>query len=352
MNPPDISVVILNYKGGRWFPRCLESLRAQTIFNRVEVIIADNNSGDGSDRLAQELIRDWPNARFVQNGDNFGYCEGNNRGARDARGRYLLFLNNDTHMAPDCLELLLEAMDAQQAGAGSPQILNYSDGDIQGYGRSGFDLFGYYTSAQEGVNGTEVLDPAPRELFVAPGCAYMIRTELFRRIGEFDRKLFMYVDETDLSWRVWIAGERVIPVPQAKLYHWGGGSTAGGEGVGGIRASEMSLFYSNRNSLLVLCKSAEHLLWFLVFSRLLLLGVEGLVVLLLTRRWGAVQHCYLRAVAGCWRLRDHIVRERRHIAAFRRRGDFWMILTFLRGVPGRVRELCRHGLPKVSVRGG
>ena len=137
-----ISVVILNYNGARWLHRCLESLRQQTIFDRIEVWIADNASQDGSDRLAEELVRGWSNGFFVQNGGNFGYCEGNTRGAHGARGKYLLFLNNDTWLAPDCLETLFRHLEGLRAGAASPQILNYQDQQLQGYGRSGFDLFG------------------------------------------------------------------------------------------------------------------------------------------------------------------------------------------------------------------
>src|SRR3954468_18061270 len=89
-SPPIISVVILNYNGARWLERCLASLQEQTIFKRIEVIVADNLSTDGSDRLAEKLVRDWSNGRFIQNGENLGFCEGNNRGAKPAIGEYLL----------------------------------------------------------------------------------------------------------------------------------------------------------------------------------------------------------------------------------------------------------------------
>ncbi len=67
---PAISVVVLNYNGARWIKRCLESLRAQTIYAQLEVLVADNASTDGSDVTAETILKNWPNARFVQNGDN------------------------------------------------------------------------------------------------------------------------------------------------------------------------------------------------------------------------------------------------------------------------------------------
>ena len=311
----------------------------------MEVIIADNASQDGSDLLSQELIAGWPRARFVQNGGNFGYCEGNNLGARWANGRYLFFLNNDTHLAPDCLELLIDQMEARGAGAGSPQILNYQDGALQGYGRSGFDSFGYY-SPETGES-----DP-PRDLFIAPGCAYCIRTDLFRRLRGFDAEFFMYADETDLSWRVWIAGESVITVPEAKLYHWGAGASAPADSQEPprFRTSVFSRFHSNRNTLLVLLKSAEHILLILVVTQLISLVAEMLFMALVTRSGALVRTAYLGAVADLWRLRGHICRERAQLRLVRRRSDFWM-LRFWRPFPEKGLELIRmfkQGLPRVG----
>ena len=88
---PLISVVILNYNGAKWIERCLLSLREQTIFSQIEVIVADNLSSDGSDLLSEKVLRGWPNGRFVQNGANLGFCEGNNRGVKPATGQYCFF---------------------------------------------------------------------------------------------------------------------------------------------------------------------------------------------------------------------------------------------------------------------
>ncbi|MBI1841351.1 MAG: glycosyltransferase family 2 protein [Verrucomicrobia bacterium] len=343
-SPPDISVVILNYNGKRWLPRCLASLREQTCWDRMEVIVADNASQDGSDLLSQELLAGWPRARFAQNGGNLGYCEGNNRGAKLASGRYLFFLNNDTWLAPNCLALLVREMDARGAGAGSPQVLNYQDGALQGYGRSGFDSFGYY-SPETGESGP------PRRLFISPGCAYCIRADLFDRLGGFDAEFFMYADETDLSWRVWVAGESVICVPEAKLYHWGAGASApvNSNEPPRFRTSVFSRFHSNRNTLLVLLKSAENLLLILVVTQLFSLAAEMVFMTLATRNLALARKAYFGAVADVWRLRGHVARERSRLRALRRRSDFWM-LRFWRPFPERALELIRvlrQGLPRV-----
>src|SRR5665647_3035274 len=76
-----VSVVIVNYNCKAWVARCLESLREQTIYDRIEVIFTDNISRDGSDLQAQELMKDWPHGVFVQTGANLGFGGGANRGA-------------------------------------------------------------------------------------------------------------------------------------------------------------------------------------------------------------------------------------------------------------------------------
>src|SRR5438270_8911352 len=121
---PWVSILIVCHNDGRWLPRCLESVRGQTIFNRTEIIIADNASGDQSDKLAKELIAGWSNAKFLSTGGDRGFCVGLNCAARAARGRYLYALNPDTWLEQDCVEQLYATAEQDQAGAAGPTILN------------------------------------------------------------------------------------------------------------------------------------------------------------------------------------------------------------------------------------
>ena len=143
---PVLSVIILNYNGAPWLQRCLESLRRQTLFDQIEVIVADNASPDGSMKLAARLMDGWRNARTVQHGENLGYSGGNNRAALNARGRYLFFLNTDTWLEPDCLERMMQEMQASRAIAAAPAIMDYANGAIQSTSSRGFDIFGLLSS--------------------------------------------------------------------------------------------------------------------------------------------------------------------------------------------------------------
>ncbi len=339
-----ISVVILNYNGARWLDRCLKSLRAQSIQSQIQVVLADNLSTDGSDQLAERLVKDWDNARFVQHGENLGYCEGNNRAARHATGEFLFFLNNDTWLEPDCLEVLLRETRAAQAQAATPLVLNYDDDSFQSLGARGLDIFGL-TSTRAPFNQTG-------EVFMPEGCSYLVARRVFEELGGFDRVIFMFSDELDLSWRLWKAGYKAVGVPGSRLHHRGAANVnpKGAGQVLELRTSDTKRFYANRNGLLVVAKNAQNILLLMVPLQLLLLMVEAIVGLLLIRRWRFIRRAYVDAVCDCWRLRHHVRQERRRMAQFRRRSDVWM-LRFLRWRPNRwdeVLRMIRFGSPKVT----
>ncbi len=277
---PLISVIVLNYNGAPWLDRCLTSLRNQTIFDTLEILVADNASPDGSDRLAAGLMTGWQNARVVQHGENLGFCEGNNRAARQARGRYLFFLNNDTWMEPDCLERLVKTVKEQGAQAGEPLILDYDDSSSLCAVGEGFDLFGLLSIGPPGSK--------PRPVFVVGGCSYLIERQLFEEIGGFDPAFFMYADEYDLSWRLWVAGARAILAPTARLHHRSAANVnpKGGSEILEFRTSDAKRFYTNRNCLLVVLKNCQHFLLLMFPLQLVLLASEALASLVLIRRWG------------------------------------------------------------------
>jgi GT2 family glycosyltransferase len=342
---PLVSVVVLNYNGARWLERCLGSLREQTLFPQIEVIVADNLSNDGSDHLAAQLLNGWSNGVFIQHGQNLGYCAGNNRAAEAARGQYLFFLNNDTWLEPDCLETLLAETRRLGASVAAPLVLNYDDDSFQSLGAFGFDLFGLVS--------TRASSAQPREVLMPEGCAYLIERKLFEQLGGFDPEFFMFADECDLSWRVWISGHKAVAIPAARLHHRGAAQVnpQGGGKVVESRTSDNKRFYANRNNLLVVLKNAQHILLLLSLFQAALLLLEAVASVFLVRRWGFIKRAYWDAFHDCWRLRKHIRAERRRILAFRKRSDFWM-LRFMRLRLNRWDELQRirqFGLPKVSA---
>ncbi len=343
---PKISVIILNYNGLAWLPRCLESLEQQTNFREIEVIVTDNASSDGSDRFAEEWFKRQGRGRLVQNGANLWYCGANNNGAAVATGEFLLFLNNDTWLERDCLETLYHEVAAANADAATPFVLDYDDNTFQSCGAAGLDLFGLPT---HGIPPNRTA-----KIFTACGCSLLVRTALFRKVGGFPPELLIYADETDLSWRVWIAGGKVVTVPAARLHHRGAAvvNPQGKTQTVESRTSETKRFLTNRNGILFLLKNSRHILLLLLIPHLMLLLVEAAASLVLVRRWSYVRKSYFSAMLEAFRMRAHVREWRRRIRGFRKHGDFWM-LRFLRLKPSRwadAKRLFQFGPPKVDAK--
>jgi GT2 family glycosyltransferase len=341
---PLLSIIVLNCNGAGWLPKCFETIRQQTIIDQIETIMVDNQSTDNSVDVGREYLAKLPCAAMVRLAVNQGFCGGNNAGARAATGRWLLFLNNDTWMEPDCMEKLIAGTEKMGAAASTPLVLNYPDNSFQDFGFYGFDLFGL---ASGSGNATHT-----REIFIAGGCSYLIRNDVFNQIGMFDAEYFIYSDDTDLSWRVWVAGYKVAGIYEARLHHRGaaGVNPSGGIETVEFRTTDKKRFLTNRNGILTLLKDCRHILLLTVIPLIMLLFVESFVGAVLLRRLSFARASFWSVLADCWRLRGHIWRERKRVASFRKRSDFWM-LRFFRLRPNRwfeITRLFKFGMPRVD----
>jgi GT2 family glycosyltransferase len=333
--PPLVSVVSVNYNGKKWLDRFFSSLRAQTIFDRIEVILVDNTSTDGSAEICREELAGWSNGVFLPTGGNFGFGGGNNRGAAVARGKYLLFVNPDVWLEPNCLEELVRGTDASGSGVGCALLMDYDSNEVQSLGGSGIDLFGCMTRVWP---GHEMAQPFAVATF------FFINRELFHRVGAFDKEFFLYNEEMDLSWRAWISGNAITMIPSARMHHQG---VSSGDRNVENRTNEMKRFYANRNQLLAILKNANGLLFALVLSQIALIVVEGIVGALLARRFSFVRWALFKPIADCWRLRGHLATERKRIRSFRQHGDLWILRRFFRFGFGRwtdVKRLLKSGV--------
>ncbi|MCF7708920.1 MAG: glycosyltransferase family 2 protein [Verrucomicrobia bacterium] len=341
---PTVSIVILMYNSVDWIQRCLDSIAAQTIFDELEVIVADNASSDDSLVKAHRIISNWPNAEVVNLSGNYGYCEGNNRAAEIATGDYLLFLNPDTWLESDCLERLIEEVNRTGAHAASPLVLNYEDDSFQSLGAAGFDCFGFPSARRS--------HPETREVFMPEGCAYLIKRSVFVELGKFDSFLFMYSDEYDLSFRVWLSEHKAIAVPGARMHHRGAVAVnpEGGGKIQEYRTSDIKRFYANRNGLVVLMKYTTSALFVPLTLQVVYLVFEAVVGGIITRRWSFVKNAYVAAFSSCIRGRREIMANRSAFKQQRRLSDF-RLLCFLQLRLNRwdeVKKVVQYGFPSVD----
>ncbi len=208
------SVIIVNYNGRHYLPNCLNSLLTDFDQND-EIILVDNASTDGS---AAYVAQNFPTVRLVQSESNSGFSRGCNLGAQAATGRYLAFLNPDTVVVPGWLDALIDALDTNPGfGLATSKILLLKDRAVINTCGNNSHYTGLTLCRGTGQDKNSL--PDQREVNAVSGAAFVIIRHVFTAVGGFDPTFFMYMEDTDLSWRARLAGYRCLYVPESVVYH-------------------------------------------------------------------------------------------------------------------------------------
>jgi GT2 family glycosyltransferase len=322
MSTPLVSVVISCLNGTKWLPNCFAALRKQTIFDRMEVILVDDFSTDGTFDLGQKELASFPRAKVFRNAKPLGYTGGNNVGADAATGEWVYILNDDTQLEPDCLEKLLKAVEESKSDAAVPTLVEYDSMKEVFSAPMGFDVFGRPSWAPWDHDKPGNWHPC----FMAGGAAFLIRREVWKKLGGFDATHFMYAEDDEISWRIWLAGHQSVYVKNAIMHH---------RSERGWEVKEFTRYLVNRNSLLVILKNAQHILLLCWLAQVMMLAAEALVMLVLSRSWKFMWNCYIKAVIDGLKMWRHILESRRYLRTIRKRSDWWMAKHFLRLRPNR-----------------
>jgi GT2 family glycosyltransferase len=208
---PDVSVVVVNYRGADDTITCLRALADDLDYpaDKLQVIVVDNASGDGS---ADRIRAAAPHAEVVEAPANLGFAGGCNLGVRGARGLVVAFLNNDARPHPGWLREAVRVLRAEPAvGAVASKVLDW-DGEVIDFVDAGLTWFGMGYKRHAGVPDDGSHD-TPRDVLFGTGSALVVRTSVFRELGGFDERFFMFYEDVDLGWRMNLRGWRVRYVP-------------------------------------------------------------------------------------------------------------------------------------------
>jgi GT2 family glycosyltransferase len=214
----NLTVIMVNYDQKKEILECLASLGKST-YKPQQIIISDNGSSDGS----IELIRkEFPTTTVILNNANIGYAEANNRafGVVDiGDNEYLLLLNSDTVVTSSFLENLIVAAERTSFDIVGPKIMYYDRPNIIWFAGGYFnpDRGTYYHRGKGEIDKGQYNEKVFCD-FVT-GCALLIRKSLFRKLGGYDPKFFMYCEDLDLCLRARAIGARIGYVSDAQLYH-------------------------------------------------------------------------------------------------------------------------------------
>ena len=210
MSSPKVSIIIVNYNGKELLQKCLDSL-FKVNYDNFEIILVDNNSTDGS---VEFITKNYPSLIIIKLDSNKGFAEPNNVAAKISKGKYLLFLNNDTVVTPNFIFEMVKVMETDKKIAICQSLLLKPDGSVDSSGDF-IDHLGVVYNSKTKID--EI-----REVSSARGASMLVRSDIFEKLDGFDQKFFVTFEDVDLCWRSWILGYRVLIIPTSIVYHEGG----------------------------------------------------------------------------------------------------------------------------------
>ncbi|WP_291810534.1 glycosyltransferase [Cellulomonas sp.] len=214
--PGVVTVVLVNYRGADDTITCLRAFDdVDWPADRLELVVVDNDSGDGS----AERIRDAvPGAKVVESGANLGFAGGCNLGVEHAHGEWVAFLNNDARPGTDWISAAVEVLQQDPTvGAVASKVLDW-DGQLVDYVDGSLTWYGAgYKREAEKPDSPEY--DVPKDVLFGTGAAMFVPTDLYRKVGGFDERFFMFYEDVDLGWRLNLLGYRVRYVPGSVAYH-------------------------------------------------------------------------------------------------------------------------------------
>jgi GT2 family glycosyltransferase len=208
--PPRVSAVVVSYNRAERLRSCLEALEKSEEREKLEIIVVDNGSQDGS----AGIDADFPNVRFIRLPRNLGLTKAWNIGWRAAGAEYVFFLHDDAEVEPAASRLLADALDAApEAAAVCPLLVDEEGRPAPQLGNLPPD--GAYSPAE--VSGT---GPAP--VRYPRGAALMIRVFVIKAVRKIDEHYGQFGADADLAAQIWRASKKILLVPAARARHAGG----------------------------------------------------------------------------------------------------------------------------------
>ena len=243
------AVVILNWNTEDFLRKFLPGLlHSVSKVVGAEVIVADNDSYDGSLELMQELFPDVKTLAFEK---NFGFTGGYNRAFKEIDCEYFVLINSDIEVSEDWLGPLVEWMDSHpDCGACAPKLHSWQEREKFEYaGAAGghIDKFGFPFCRGRVMKRLEKDHgqyDSPADVLWATGACLMVRSSVYETLGGLDERFFAHMEEIDLCWRMQLEGWKVTIVPDSVVYHVGGGTLPA--------SSPFKLFLNYRNNLMML----------------------------------------------------------------------------------------------------
>lgn len=331
---PRVSICIANYNGENLLRDCIESVLAQSADVAVEVIVHDDASTDNSLAL---LAGTYPQVRVIASDANVGFCVANNRMAKQARGEYLLLLNNDAALEVDALKAFLS--EAARFG-GAILTLPQHDWMTDDLVDRGCLLDPFY-------NPVPNLDPTRRDVAYVIGACLWIPRQLWHELGGFPEWFGSLAEDLYLCCAARVRGVPVRCIGGSHYRHKQGASFGGNRADGALRTTFHRRALSERNKTWVMLSCTPGwIVWPLFALHLALIYMEGAVVSVLRRDvriWREVYYPLLPRMLSS-RVQWGALRQRIQKSRTTSHRTWWGTFVWR---PRKLTLLWRYGLPEV-----
>lgn len=225
----EISIIITNYKTRGLLKQCLKGIYLFPPSVPFEIIVVDNNSGDGSVELVKEQ---FPQVKLIASDQNLGFHKGNNLGIKESSGKYVVILNTDIAFLDNSLDKMYQFMEAHPESALMGPKLKNPDGSIQLscmkfpgpmvpiYRRT---FLGNLPFAKKAIDDYLMVDFKHDEIRTVDwilGACIMVRREAIDKVGPMDEYLFLYFG--DVAWcnKFWQSGYKVYYFADTNIIHY------------------------------------------------------------------------------------------------------------------------------------
>lgn len=245
---PTVSILVLTYNSVTDLKECLDSLlRIEYPPENYEILIVDNCSKDDT---VQFVNNNYPQVKTIVLDANYGFAKGNNLGACHATGEYIAFLNPDTKVERDWLIELVNGINlAEGIVAVGSKVLFFDDPKIVQVAGSKMCLNGNGLNIGYGMQEVEAYN-VKRYILAPPGCSMLVAKDVFFELGGFDPDFFMYVEEFDFGYRLWLHGYKAIFMPSSVVYHRMGDMNK-------FKISPLLLYNEEKNCRITMIKNFE-----------------------------------------------------------------------------------------------
>ncbi len=281
----NISIVIVSFNTRDVLRECLQSIERESAGFRVEILVVDNHSSDGSPEMVE---KEFPRVRLFRSEVNLGFASANNVALEVARGRYVVLLNSDAFLCADALTVAVRHMEQQLSVGLAGARLVGRDNSWQPSARmfpslmtDFFVLTGlankFPKSRLFGRFDRTWADPMlPAQTDWVPGAFSIIRAEALTKVGLFDPEFFLYSEEVDLCRRVQNAGFEIWYWPDVVVIHIGGESSRQVKSLEMSSAGAQLVLWRMRSTLLYYRKHHGSAAW---GAKMLELGLYHLTLL-------------------------------------------------------------------------